>query len=72
MQANDDNMPATKVAVYTESNILGRHISKATIDIDPSAEGIIDLIVISWVYIRKLRQGTVHTMATLGITLGNY
>ena len=48
-------MPATKVAVYTESNILGRHTSKATIDIDPSAEGIIDLIVISWVYIRKLR-----------------
>ena len=71
MQTNDDNIPTTTVAVYTESSVLGPK-AKATLDIDPSAEGIIDLIVISWVYIRKLRQGTVHTMATLGITLGNY
>lgn len=71
MQTNDDNMSTITAAVYTESNLLGPR-SKATIDIDPSAEGILDLIVISWVYMQKLRQTTGHTMATLGMAMGNF
>lgn len=67
LKTNDDKM--TPVALYTESNLSTG--AKATLEISAESEHMIELIVISWVFVQKQRQSSGKAMATIGMALGN-